>query len=405
MAEWSNWSGKVRADARRIVAATDEAHLQSLIAEAAERDEPVRVVGEGHSHSELVATDGTIVDVDALSGVIEVDPEAMEFRVGAGTRIHALGDPLREAGLALLNQGDIDRQSIAGAVATGTHGTGPSLQNFSAGVLGLRMVMADGSIVECDAERDAEVFRAARLGLGAFGIVTELRMRARPAYRLKERMWVEDVDRRAGRSAGGDPGDAPLRVLLAARQGQGRVQVSRRNRASPRCIRWGPKAAGSHGVTGCSPTSATTSTPRWSTRCRPRAASSAFAHLRALIEADFPELAWPVELRTLAADDVWMSTAFERETITLSVHQGADQPHEALFEACEGVFRDFHGRPHWGKVHGRRGDDLASLHPRWREWWAARDASDPARPLPERASRRAARRCLSAPYLARHDME
>jgi FAD/FMN-containing dehydrogenase len=238
------------------------------------------------------------------------------------------------------------------------------------------MVMADGSVVECDATHEAELFQAARLGLGAFGIVTELRMGARPAYRLKERMWAEAADRvldgldaliaetrhfeffwLPGRNKVACKSlaetDEPARHPLGPEGGRlswsDRVLANERN---DKHTEMEYSLPAEHGV-------------------------ACFRALRARIEADFPELAWPIELRTLAADDVWMSTAFDRETITLSVHQGADQPHEALFAACEAVFRAFDGRPHWGKAHDRRGADLASLHPRWHAWWAERDRRDP----------------------------
>lgn len=376
MPEWSNWSGLVRATPSRIAHAKDEAEIQSIVRAAVERSEPLRVVGEAHSHSPLVAHDGVLLDVDALSGVVAVDAQARVATLRAGTRIHALGEPLRRAGVALLNQGDIDRQSIAGAIATGTHGTGVALQNLSAGVVGLRIVLANGSVVDCHAGNEPELFTAARLGLGALGVVTEVRLRVRDAYRLRERMWLEEVGAVLER----------LDALVHAtrhfeffwRPGKPQVACKALDETDEPAIRpvgpEGARVAWSHEVLANERNDRHTemeySVPA-------ERGAECFRALRETIEARFPELSWPVEYRTLAADDVWMSTAYERPTATLSVHQGVDAPHEVLFDACEATFRDFEGRPHWGKVHGRRGRDLAALHPRWEDWWRVRDQADP----------------------------
>lgn len=376
MARWSNWSGLVRGSPGRIVSADSEAEVQSIVREAASRGEAIRVVGEGHSHAPLVAHDGVILGVDALAGVHAVDPEAGVARIGAGARLHALGRPLRDAGVALLNQGDIDRQSLAGAIATGTHGTGVTLQNLSAGVVGLRLVLADGSVVDCDADREPELFAAARIGLGAFGVVTEVALRVRGAYRLKESMWLEPVDDVLSRL--GELVRATRHFEFFWMPGKQSVACKALDETDEPAVHpvgpEGGRLAWSDEVLANTREDKHTemeySVPaEHGVEC--------FQRLRARVEADFPDLSWPIELRTLAADDVWMSTAYERSTITLSVHQGASEPWRDLFDACEDVFRDFDGRPHWGKAHGRRGKDLAGIHPRWSDWWRVRDAFDP----------------------------
>ncbi len=377
MPEWSNWSGLVRASPSRIEHAASEAEVQQVVRATAERGESLRVVGEAHSHAPLVAHDGVLLDVDALRGVKHVDADLRVATIGAGTRLHALGAPLREAGVALLNQGDIDRQALAGALATGTHGTGRTLQNLSAGIAGLRLVTADGRVVDCDADHEPELFEAARLSLGALGVVTEVRLRVRDAYRLKERMWLEEVD--------------PVLDRID--------ELTRATRHfelfwQPHKSRVACKALAETDEPAVYPLADEGSRLAWSDEVLANqrddkhtemeysvTAEHGVACVRALrekIEADFPDLFWPVEYRTLAADDVWMSTAYERPTVTLSIHQGAGLPHEAVFAACEAIFRDFEGRPHWGKVHGLRGRALAAVHPRWDDWWRVRDAIDPA---------------------------
>lgn len=191
---WSNWSGKVRATPAEIVSVADEKQVLEVVHRARREGLCLRSLGSAHSHSPLVATDSILLDLAGLNGIVATDAAAREVVVRAGTKISALGPPLREAGLALRNQGDIDRQSIAGAAATGTHGTGPALQNFSATLLGARIVLAEGEVAECDATHEPEIFQALRLSLGALGVVCELRLSVRDAYRLEEQMWLEDLD-------------------------------------------------------------------------------------------------------------------------------------------------------------------------------------------------------------------
>jgi len=377
MASWNNWSGRQRSKPTALYFIRSEADAAAIVRQAGRAKQSVRIAGAGHSHAPLVVNNGVIVDASGLAGVISTDAAMQRAWVWSGTRIYALGRALHDHGLALKNQGDIDRQAIAGAVATGTHGTGQTLQNLSASVTGIRMITASGDIVECSAERNAELFQAARLGLGAFGIVTQLQLQLREAYRLKEHGWSEPFD-----------------VLLPRLDTL--VAQSRHFE-----FFWYPHTD----IAVAKSTDATTADPEyplaeegsrlaWSYEVlanhRPLLhtemeysvpASDGPACMRAireLIRKDFTGLRWPVEYRTLAADDVWLSTAYERPTVTISVHQDVNENDEPYFRACEEIFNAFSGRPHWGKVHYLDGAALASRHPRWREWWQARDAIDPS---------------------------
>ena len=376
MAEWSNWSGRLRAKPARIASLSSEAEVVDAVRSATNSGLRMRVVGAAHSHAPLVPTEGAVFDLAGMNGLVAVDRTAGTARVRAGTRIADLGVPLRAEGVALLNQGDIDRQAIAGAVATGTHGTGENLRNLSASVVGARLVLADGSRVECSAEHEPELFQAARLNLGALGVITELTLAVRPAYRLQEKIWLEEVDsvldrldeltaatrhfeffwmpggRRAACKSLAETDADPVYPL--AEEGERRawsdeVLANERNDKHSEMEYTVPREDG----------------------------PACFRALRDRLARDFPDLAWPLEYRTLAEDDVWLSTAYGRPGATLSVHQGVDQPDEPLFRACETLFAQFAGRPHWGKVHYRSGQELAALHPKWNAWWQVRDAWDP----------------------------
>lgn len=374
--EWQNWSGKVRANPQRIERPASEQEVVSLLRRAAADGLGVRLQGTAHSHAPLVATDAVLVETDALSGVVATDFAARRARIRGGTKLSALGPPLRDAGLALLNQGDIDRQSIAGALSTGTHGTGPSLRNFSAALLGARIALADGEVVECDAHCEPELFAAAQLSLGALGILLEVELAVREAYRLKERMWLEPIDDVLDRldehiAASRHfelfwlPGK-PRAACKALAETDEPVRHPLGDEGSR--LAWSYEVLANHRPDKHTEMEYSVPADR-GVEC--------FRALREMIERDFRRLAWPLELRTLAADDVWLSTANGRETITLSIHEGAENDEKPLFAACEAIFRRFDGRPHWGKVHGRRGADLAALHRDWADWWRVRDHFDP----------------------------
>ncbi|MDG2027641.1 MAG: D-arabinono-1,4-lactone oxidase [Acidimicrobiales bacterium] len=374
--EWANWSGKVDASPVDVVAALDEAHVVATVVEASARDVGVRCVGAAHSHAPLVPTDGLIVDMAALTGVYEVDRARGVARIAGGTRIADLGEPLRAKGVALFNQGDIDRQAIAGAVATGTHGTGPTLQNLSAGVRGLRLVVADGTVVECDADRNSELLAAARLSLGAFGVVTEVTLAVRDSYVLDETMWFEDLDEILDRVDELTNATRHFEFFWLPGKSQAVCKSLAETDGEPRypLDDEGSRLAWSYDVLANDRPDKHTemeySLPE-------EAGPSCLRELRDLIARDFPDLAWPLEYRTLAADDVWFSSAYERATVTISVHQGVDQDDGPLFRACEEVFLAHGGRPHWGKEHHLTGAQLAEIHPRWDDWWNVRDQWDP----------------------------
>ena len=185
---WKNWAGNVECRPTRLETPTREAELVEIIRGAAGA---VRVAGTGHSFTPLCAVDDTLISLDGLQGVISGDLSAREAVIWAGTKISRLGDPLRAAGLALANQGDVDYQALAGAISTGTHGTGIHFGSLSSQVAGLEILLASGERITCsETVEPATLFKAAQLSLGLLGVITRIRMRLRPAYRLHERTWV-----------------------------------------------------------------------------------------------------------------------------------------------------------------------------------------------------------------------
>lgn len=376
MASWSNWSGRQRSKPTALHFVRSEADVTAVVREAARAGRSIRVAGAGHSHAPLVVNDGEIIDSSGLAGVVRADRATRRARVWAGTRIYALGRPLHDAGLALANQGDIDRQAIAGAIATGTHGTGATLKNLTAAVTALRLVTATGEVVECNATANADLFRAARLNLGAFGVVTQLELQLVDAYRLQEHGWSESFD------AVMDKLDSlvtatrhfeffwyPHNDVAVAKS----IDVTDAAAVYP-LAEEGGRCAWSYEVL---PNHRPVKHTEMEYSVPAEHGPACLRAIRELIRRDFADLKWPVEYRTVAADDVWLSMAFERPTVTISVHQDVNEDDEPYFRACEEIFKSYAGRPHWGKVHYLDGDELAARHPRWRDWWQARDAIDP----------------------------
>lgn len=377
MERWRNWSGKLTARPAAIHHVRTDDDAVALARNAGNDGSTVRCVGSGHSHAALVPTEGTIVDLSGLNGVVSIDRERQRASVRSGTPIHALGLPLLRAGLGLLNQGDIDRQTIAGATATGTHGTGVGLANFSAAVTGLRIATATGDLLWADEVEHRDLWRAARHHLGAFGIVTEIELQLREAYRLRQSGWtatldetLETLDDVVHRHRHYEFFWFPTTDMVVAKTTDETDDPPEypMGAEGARCG-WAHEVLSNHRT--WPHTEMEYAVPL-------EHGPACLAAIRAMLQQDFPEMGWPVEYRTLAADDVWLSVAYHRPTVTISMHVDAREDDEPVFRACEEVFRDHDGRPHWGKVHYRSGAELAAMHDRWDDWWRVRDELDPS---------------------------
>ncbi|GGB74727.1 FAD-linked oxidoreductase [Knoellia flava TL1] len=417
---WSNWAGNVTAHPARIVEPRSVEDVVEAVKEAADRGEHVRVVGAGHSFTPLVATDGTLLRLTALSGIVDVDLARQRVRVAAGTPLHVLNPLLDGLGLALPNLGDIDRQGIAGAIATGTHGTGVRHRGIAAAVTGLTLVLADGSVVAVDDSHDPDLFRAATVGLGAFGVVVEVELQCVPAFRLRaletpgrldevvegyedlvaehdhvDFHWFPHTGRvllkRNSRVDHADPGRPQPRWrewldedLLSNKvfEGLNRAAAARPS-IVPRLNQVSARVLGAKEYTDTSWRVFCTSRDvrfRESEYAVPRASLPAvIAELRAWIDSHDVSLPFPVEVRSTGADDVWLSTAYERENAYVAVHQYYRMDDGGVFAAFEAIVREHEGRPHWGKLHTLGAGELGRLYPRFGDVQRVRDRVDPER--------------------------
>jgi FAD-linked oxidoreductase len=412
---WKNWSGYVECPRTPLLAPGSGAELAAVLADAARDGRPVRMVGAGHSFSPLVASDGVIVSLDRLQGIVDVDAGTRVARVHAGTRLHALGAALAERGLAMENLGDINVQSIAGATSTGTHGTGIGFGNLATQIAALKFVTADGREMVASPDENPELFAGGRIALGSLGVLTEVSLRLVQAYRLRlerGRMDLEDCLAQADALVAANRQfefywlphtetvltkkwnitDAPVDP-----SGFGRwvSDVLLENMAFGALCRLG-KAVPSL----CPPLSrfcaslvsasaqvdaswSMLSTVRqvrfnemeWSLPAERGA--DALREIKALIaRREFP-LMFPLEYRWVRGDDLWLSPNHGRDSVHISVHQLVGMPFERYFDAVQAICLNHGGRPHWGKMHSLKAPQLSRLYPRWDDFLALRDKMDP----------------------------
>lgn len=425
---WTNWARTETANPACRSTPRDEAELAEAIAHAAAEGLHVRAVGAGHSFTGAAVTNGLLLSLDNLQQVRGVEPGpdgTTRVTVDAGIRLHRLNAALDLLGLAMPNLGDIAEQSVAGAISTGTHGTGARLGGMSTLVSGLRIVGVDGEVRDINAGNDPELFQASRLGLGQTGVISQVTLDVVPAFLLRAHEAPEPLaEQLADLDAGGLRVDSHDHLEFFWFPGTTTALVKRNDRlaepmADPsrtwqaRAKRWYERELLENAVLGSlnriaatapSATSrintiitgamsaSTTVAPSHQTFVSPRRVhfrEMEYAMPRAAVADVLREIdAWlrktgepvpfPVEVRFAAPDDVWLSTAYGRDTAYVAVHQYARMSHERLFGAVEEIFNAVEGaRPHWGKMHTRDAGHFAELYPRFDDFRAVRAQRDP----------------------------
>ena len=396
----------------------DEREVADAIARAARADRPVRVAAAGHSFSDIALTDGHLLTLERMNRVLGADPATGLAEVEAGISIHDLGPLLGERGLALENQGDVDPQSVAGAISTATHGTGAGFRNLSGQVAAIRLVTADGEPLDCSETVEPDLFRAARVGLGALGVITRVTLRCAPLYTLRrcdaprpldevlDRLdeWVDGHERfelfvfpytrvaltRVTESTPDPPRPLSPRAewvqdelvenrVLDAFMRAGRAlprTIPALNRSIARLFQPSERVDHSYRIYANARkvrfTEMEYAVPR-------EAGREALERVLAMVERRRLPISFPLEFRFVAEDDAYLSPSNGRATAYIAVHVYGGMEHETYFRAVEAIMRDYDGRPHWGKRHYRTAADLAPSYPDWERFAAARDRLDPSR--------------------------
>lgn len=380
--EWQNWSGAVRFHPAELVRPQSEDAVRREVSRAAGAGLVIRPVGAGHSSTPLVRTENVLLSLDRLPrGVLDADVTAGHATIGAGTRLQDLHDDLRQHGLAMETLGDVDTQTLAGAVGTATHGSGRGLPNLSAEMIGARMVTADGEVIDIDGAQQPDLLRAARVSLGTLGIFTAVRLRLLRAFRVRRREW-------------GMPTDACLAsfdALLQANRNIDFYWYPRRDDVHLRTINHidhdpgpvqvpaGPCTEEEIGWSG--PVLTKQRTLRFDEMEYAVPAESGiacFQEVRERVKRQHRrDVGWRVLYRYVAADDAYLSPAHGRETVTISLHQNNTLPYHEFFADMEPIFWAHGGRPHWAKVHHLSGRELLDLYPESGRFLTIRDRLDP----------------------------
>ncbi|HWC35102.1 MAG TPA: D-arabinono-1,4-lactone oxidase [Mycobacteriales bacterium] len=417
---WRNWGRNQSSTPREVAVPADVDAVALIVQRAADDGRTVKAVGSGHSFTATAVADDIQLRLDHLDQVISVDESAGLVTVGAGVPLHRLNAELEARGLSMSNLGDIDAQTVAGAVSTGTHGTGAALGGLATQVRGLQLVLADGSIVNVSDESDPELFRAARVGIGAFGVITAVTLQCEPLFHLTaveeplplervleefdaladgnehfEFYWFPHTDvaltKRNNRPAAGAAAKRLPRwrewlddellsngvFELIQRLGYHRpAVVPRFNRLSARALSARTFTDVSHRVF-VSPRRVRFREMEYAVP-RERLVET-FRAIQAHIDRDDAVISFPVEVRVAAADDIWLSTASGRASGYIAVHQWHRIDYEPYFRAVEAIATEVGGRPHWGKLHWLDAVALRERYPRFDDAMAVRDRVDPNR--------------------------
>lgn len=375
-----NWSGSLRFTPERIFEPESEEEVKDIVRQAADQGCSVRVLGSSHSSTGILATDGWVILQKRLQGLISYDPRESEATLLPGTTIEQAGKELLESDLAMPNMGDVATQMIAGAIGTGTHGTGRTLKNLSSMLIGGRMVTGTGEIVEFDEESDPEFLKAARVSLGTIGIFTQMKLRLMPSYRLQRREYCTPVEVCLNH----------LDELVSLNRHFDFYWYPRSDQCRLRLLN--VRGAGSD-VGYADPYETHTG---WAHQIIPKhsnlpykfdemeyeipfdAGIDCFLEVRTRILKRWRrEVGWRVLWRTIAADDSYLSPANGRETVSISLHHNAPLPFREFFADIEPVFRSYQGRPHWAKKHSLKAESLRPLYPDWDRFQEIRRSMDP----------------------------
>lgn len=398
---WRNWSGHLVADpAGRFVPGSED----ELVAWLAETSGSLRPVGAGHSFSPLVPTDGHLLVLDRLAGLASYDNNSRQAEVFAGSRLGDVGLPLEQIGQAMPNLPDIDRQTIAGALATSTHGTGRGLKSLSGYLTGLRLVTPEGKLLDLDGNH--ELLPAAAVSLGALGIVTRARFQNRETFRLRTRTWMEETvsvvenfdaycdewqhfemlpllhsdyslviahqETDAGLQPPADEEDdgslldligatpvslrgALINTLAGEIEPSEAIQVSWQALTNIRLDRFNEMEYSVPADVG----------------------GDCLLEILAAVRDNSIDVVFPLEYRLIGGDDTWLSMFTGGDRVSISVHRMAGESYESLFSLVEPIFWKYGGRPHWGKLHSLGYEELRKLYPRFDDFVELQQELDP----------------------------
>lgn len=415
---WRNWAGTEQATPTKTITVRNTDDVSRLLRAAAQTGQRVRPMGSGHSFTGIGSPESSIaLDLSALTGIVDHTGDG-SVTVRAGTPLHQLNAELDALGLAMPNLGDIDQQTISGAISTGTHGTGARLGGLATQVEALEIVLADGSVQRCSATENQELFNAARVGLGALGVISTVTLRCVPSFALAADERPDRLDNLLERlDVLADANDhfefywlphgsyvlVKRNNRLASTedaQPMGRLKhffeyqvmenyafgaLCHLGRAVPRIV---PPLHRRMGALLSARSYSDLSHRVFVTRRDVRFVESEYAiareslvdvihELRAAVGRLNHPVMFPVEVRVAAPDDIWLSTAYQRPTAYIAIHQFRGMPYREWFDTFESIMKAAGGRPHWGKMHQLTAADLRTRYPKFDDFCRVRATVDP----------------------------
>jgi FAD/FMN-containing dehydrogenase len=372
--EWTNWSQAVKATPKNFETPDTHKSLLKLVQKAASKKQTVRVAGSGHSFVPLCPSEHLMLSLDNLQGIEDIDAEKLQAKVKAGSKLFNVGEPLYKAGMSLPNQGDVDRQALAGAIGTGTHGTGKDLPNMSNFAIGFTLLTGTGEEVECSATKNPEIFKAAQVSFGSLGIMTSITLQLDLAFKLHERNWTVEYADCMDNLDSHIANHRSFEFFFTARNDKCSLKTLVKTTAEDKPYEDGERTGPAYVVF---PNARNQKFNEIEFAMPKENGPDCIHELRELIRTKYDGIAWPIEYRTVKADDIPLSPHTGRESVAISCHQSYRRPHEIFFKECQAIYRNHNGRPHWGKMHWLTAKEIRGLYPQWDQFQKIRKELDP----------------------------
>jgi FAD-linked oxidoreductase len=410
-----NWSGLENWNPAEILFPESEEAIQQIVKSALDKKQKIRIIGSGHSFTKLCVTNDILITLDKYQGLVQVDKSSNQVTIKGGTKLKKLGELLHAEGLAMENLGDIDAQSIAGTISTGTHGTGAGFGTISTQVRAIRLVNGLGEIVECSTEKNVELFKAAQVSLGALGVITQITLQCLPSYKLK--MVYEKSSLSEVLKTYKSINQATRNFELYWMPFTDAVLTKKANVTNEEVDKIGVSSFFQEYILEnlgfkilCEVANLFPSKNRWvseisaktlSTVVKKAYSHNIYATVRAVrfneMEYNVPieayeevmkeiqrsfeknefQVHFPIENRFVKGDDIYLSPAFGRDSAYIACHVYSKKKHEAYFQKMEDIFKAHDGRPHWGKLHTRNANELLALYPKMSDFLKNRAEQDP----------------------------
>jgi FAD/FMN-containing dehydrogenase len=378
--EWVNWSGSLKFTPQAFHEPHDEHELCQIIKQAYTAGKKIRLAGAGHSSSPLVKTSQQLIHLGKLKGITRYDKEQGSASLKTGMTVHEANQALQQVGLALFNTGDVDIQFLAGAISTGTHGSGLTLQNLSSMLQGVRLINYKGDVHEYSQEEHPEIMKALRVSLGSLGIFTEITVKTLPLFRLKRLDICTHVEHclqhfhtLAEKNRNVDfywyPRSDMAKIRILNEPGKGDISLSFPHTIVDEEEGW---------VGEVLPRHRELKFDEMEYALPQEAGIECFSEIRKRVKAKHrKEVAWRILYRIIASDDNYLSPHYGRESVSISLHHNAGLPFEDYFNDIEPIFQQYNGRPHWGKKHSMKAAALQKRYPKWEAFQEIRRSFDP----------------------------